>query len=185
MGIKTSHWKDQIDEITDDFNRIFEPLTPSELNWKPNPGTWSIAQNIDHLIVINESYFQVFAQLREGKYEKPFWARFDFIPRFFGNAILKSVQPDQKRKVKTVPQWEPTVHTLDGQILKAFENHQEKLKSEIDQSTELLEKETVISSPTNRNIVYRLDKAFDIIVTHERRHFEQAKDILNQLKQSK
>ena len=84
-----------------------------------------------------------------------------------------------------MPQWEPTVHTLDGQILKAFENHQEKLKSEIDQSTELLEKETVISSPTNRNIVYRLDKAFDIIVTHERRHFEQAKDILNQLKQSK
>ena len=80
MGIKTSHWKDQIDEITDDFNRIFEPLTPSELNWKPNPGTWSIAQNIDHLIVINESYFQVFAQLREGKYEKPFWARGDCIP---------------------------------------------------------------------------------------------------------
>jgi hypothetical protein len=30
------------------------------------------------------------------------------------------------------------------------------------------------NSPANRNMVYTLERAFDIIVVHERRHFQQA-----------
>jgi hypothetical protein len=47
----------------------------------------------------------------------------------------------------------------------------------IQSSSKLLEYKTVISSPANRNIVYKLETAFDIIVAHEFRHFEQAKEV--------
>jgi hypothetical protein len=40
----------------------------------------------------------------------------------------------------------------------------------------------VISSPANKNIVYKLETAFDIIVSHEQRHLEQAKEILQLMK---
>jgi hypothetical protein len=40
---------------------------------------------------------------------------------------------------------------------------------------------TVIASPASKMIVYTLDTAFDIIVTHERRHLEQAREVLRQL----
>lgn len=185
MQIDTGQWTDEIDLITEDFNQAFGHLTPSDLNWKPAPAIWSIAQNIDHLIVLNESYFPILAQLREGTYAIPFWARFDLIPGILGNLLLKSVQPGQKRKTKTLAQWKPTEHSNFDQILEKFEEHQEKLKAEIDRSKELLEKKAVISSPGHMNIVYRLDKAFDIMVAHEKRHFEQAKDILNRLEQKK
>ena len=47
---------------------------------------------------------------------------------------------------------------------------------------DLLEKGTVISSPANKNIVYKLENAFDIITTHEQRHLEQAREVLADLK---
>jgi len=47
----------------------------------------------------------------------------------------------------------------------------------IENSKDLVEKGTVISSPANKNIVYKLEKAFEILLTHERRHFEQSKEI--------
>ena len=42
----------------------------------------------------------------------------------------------------------------------------------------MLGKGVVISSPANKNIVYKLETALDIITTHEKRHFEQARRIL-------
>ena len=42
------------------FNDKFGHLGEKELNWKPNARTWSIAQNIDHLMVVNENLFSCF-----------------------------------------------------------------------------------------------------------------------------
>ena len=59
-----------------------------------------------------------------------------------------------------------------------FTEHQEKLKQNILESEDLLEKNAVISSPANPKIVYKLDAAFKIILAHEERHFQQAKRLL-------
>jgi hypothetical protein len=56
------------------------------------------------------------------------------------------------------------------------------LYKKIEAAKELVEKGVVISSPANKNIVYKLETAFDIIVSHEQRHFEQAKEILQLMK---
>ena len=80
--------------------------------------------------------------------------------------------------MKTFPVWEPGVSTIKGDILKTFEDHQKELKKKIEDAKEWLEKGIIIASPANRNIVYKLETAFDIIVTHEQRHMEQAREML-------
>jgi len=50
-------WNQHIDDITQKFIESFGELSSEQMNWKPDPNTWSIAQNIDHLIVINTYYF--------------------------------------------------------------------------------------------------------------------------------
>ena len=80
--------------------------------------------------------------------------------------------------MKTFSIWEPSAIVTNASILEQFEKHQEELKKLITQSMDLVEAGTIISSPANRLIVYKLETAFDIIVTHEQRHFEQAKDLL-------
>jgi hypothetical protein len=170
-------WTDQIDKVTIDFKQSFGTLTITELNWKPNPTTWSIGQNLDHLIVINGTYHPVIKEVREGTYRLPFLAKFDFMVSFLGRTVLKAVQPDRKKRVKTFPIWEPTKSDIKEDIWERFEKNQNELKMLIQSCSDLLDKGTIISSPANRNIVYRLETAFDIIVAHEKRHFEQSMDV--------
>ena len=176
--MNTDKWTSRIDQITNDFKEAFGTLSNSQLNLKPNEQTWSIAQNIDHLIVINESYYPVIASIRQGTYKLPIIGKISFMVNFLGKTILDAVNPDRRKKMKTFPIWEPTKVEIKTDILSRFEKHQAELKTLITSCGDLLEKGTVISSPANRNIVYKLETAFDIIVTHEQRHLEQAKEIL-------
>lgn len=83
--------------------------------------------------------------------------------------------------MKTFPIWEPAISLIRGDILDQFEKHQQALKHLITSSEDLMENGTVISSPANRMIVYKLETAFDIMVAHEKRHLEQAREI-NQIR---
>lgn len=172
------NWIERIDKTTNDFKKAFGSLTDEQMNWKPDKQTWSIAQNMDHLIAINESYYPILKSIRNGNYKTPFLGKFNFITKILGKTLLKAVQPDRKKKTKTFQIWEPTQDEMLTDILKKFERHQEELKLQIENSDDLLKGGTVISSPANKNIVYKLETAFDIIVTHEKRHFEQAKEVL-------
>lgn len=177
-----SRWNDDIDRITESFVKTFGELSAEQLNWKPDTETWSIAQNIDHLIVINETYYPVIQSIRDKSYKLPFVGKLGFLVNFIGRFVLRSVQPDRQRRMKTFPVWQPSQSEIPADILKKFQNHQEELKKLILDSKDFLLAGTVISSPVNKNIVYKLETAFDIIVTHEQRHFEQAKEVLQLLK---
>ena len=170
------NWREQIDKNTQSYIETFGELSIEQLNWKPNSETWSIAQNIDHLIVINKTYFPVIESIRKGTYKTPFLGKLEFVVSFFGKMILKSVQPDRKKKMKTFPIWEPLKSEIPIGILDRFKEHQSELIIMIENSKELVEKGTIISSPANKNIVYKLRTAFEIIVAHEQRHFEQSKE---------
>jgi len=175
------NWTTEIDKTTQAFQTHFGQLTKKELNWKPNPTTWSIAQNIDHLITINRTYFPILTALKAGNYAVPFIAKFGFIVSFSGKMILDAVKPDRKKKIKTFPIWEPATSQISGDILVRFAKHQQQLKQEIEAAKTLVDKGTVISSPANQYIVYKLATAFDVIVLHEQRHLEQAKELLPKL----
>jgi hypothetical protein len=178
MDVK--RWLQQIDDVTHVVQEEFQILSSDQLNWKPNANTWSIGQVIDHLIVINKTYFPILEELKHNKYKLIWHGKIDFIVRFFGDFILGTVNPDRKKKMKTLPIWEPTKSNVDPAIVSKFIEQQALLKQNVQNSLALLEKGTVISSPANRIIVYKLDRAFEIIVTHERRHLEQARELNRQ-----
>lgn len=174
-------WISRIDNITSKFLDSFGHLSQEQLNWKPDPTKWSIAQNVEHLINLNTSYFPTFENLKKGRQPLPFIARFGFVVSFFGNMLKKSVEPERQKKMKTFPIWEPSKSDLPKSILNDFQKNQEKLKEYISDSEDLIHQNMVISSPVNKNIVYKIEAAFDIIVTHEERHYNQAMEVLSQL----
>ena len=179
--MQTDKWTKGLDEMTEKFKEHFGELSSEELNRKPSQDRWSIAQNIDHLIKINESYFPILDQVKEGTYRTPFLGKIGFFVRMMGNWIMSSVNPDRRKKMKTFPPWEPVQSDLPGDILEQFAAHQEELKDKIRSCSDALDQGLVINSPINRNIVYKLEQAFDIIVTHEERHFRQAKEVVEEL----
>ena len=175
--MKTDKWINEIDRLTSDFKTTFSELSTEELNWKENELKWCIAQNIEHLICINESYYPVIESIRKEEYKRPLLGKIGFVVNLFGRMILKSVQADRKKKMKTFPIWEPRKSNIADDILTRFEVHQDELKQMIINSQDLLKKDIVISSPANVNIVYKLNVAWDIIIAHEQRHLLQAKEV--------
>jgi hypothetical protein len=179
---KINNWRSSIETTTKDYVNSFSGLDSTILNTKPNANTWSIAQVIDHVIKSNETYYPLIKQVRDGNYKVPALGKIGFIHRFLGNLILNGVEPTRKRKIKTFPIWQPSASNIDTGIIQRFQEHQKELVNFIESSKDLLEKDILISSPANKNIVYKLDKAFDILVAHERRHYNQALEILEQIK---
>jgi hypothetical protein len=177
--METQKWIQELDRVTLSIKNEFGGLSDEQLNWKPNASTWSIGQIIDHLFVINKTYFPIFNQLRNNEYQLIWLGKINFLVRFFGNLILKSVNPDEKKKMKTLPIWEPSTSKIETDIVQRFTKQQEELKNYISNSSALLDAGTVISSPANRVIVYKLETAFDIIVSHEKRHLEQARRLMH------
>lgn len=171
-------WLNQVDQNTQLFLDHFGHLSNDQLNWKPALDTWSIAQNVDHLIVINSTYFPVLNALKHGTYRTPFVAKFGFLVSFFGKTILDASMPDRRKKMKTLSIWLPAESHIPEGILGRFQEHQRVLKEHIQKAIPFIEKNVVIASPANKYIVYTLSKAFEIIVTHELRHLAQAKDVL-------
>ena len=105
-------WHQIIDEVNAGFKQLNESLNIEQINTRPHEKGWSIAQIMDHLVVINSSYFPMLQALREGKFKPPFIAKFSPIAKFIGNSILRSVQPESPNKVRTFAIWEPSTVAL-------------------------------------------------------------------------
>lgn len=172
-------WTQEINDISEEVQILFGALPTATLYQKPHPNTWSIAENLQHLITLNSTYFPIFKKLKDGSIKRPFVGNFRFFTNLFGNMIFKSVSDGGKKKIKTFPLWEPKLVESKASIIEEFIAHQTQLKDQIKSLQLFIEKEAVIYSPANKLIVYTLPQALDIIIAHERRHLEQAKRLLN------
>lgn len=172
-------WQEGFDEITDQFFARFGGLSERDLKWKPDSQSWSIAQIIDHLIVINSSYFEVFREIEQNNYRMPLWGHLSFLVAFFGRLVSQSVQPDRRKKIKTFSIWEPQQSQISDEILNRFREHQSLLKAHVSSFAKAIEQGKVIASPANKFVVYKLETAVDILLAHEKRHFQQAVEIMD------
>ena len=171
-------WKKSFEDSSNSFEKAFAQLTSAELNWAPNDSAWSIGQVIDHLIRINESYYPVLDALRNGRHSTPWIGKLGFITSFFGRFILASVEPERRKRMKTFPIWEPTSSAVADDIVEQFSAHHRTLISKLDANADLFSKGVIISSPANRYVVYHLDTAIEILIQHEKRHYNQALEVL-------
>lgn len=174
------NWIEELEKINQEVKSEFSSIPEEHLNQKPNPQKWSVSENFNHLIKVNESYFPLFKKLQNGSFQAPFISRFSFFSNLFGNMIFKSVSDGGKKKVKTFPAWLPTSNVYQNTVTE-FLQHQEILANKIEEMEPFADKNVIIHSPVNKLIVYSLPKALDIIIAHEWRHLEQAKQTLKQL----
>ncbi|MEO1450572.1 MAG: DinB family protein, partial [Bacteroidota bacterium] len=112
-----------------------------------------------------------------GTHQPPFMGKLGFMVRFSSRMVLASVQPDRTRKMKTFAIWEPASSAIPTTIVADFTNHQERLKFWMLEATNWDIDKIIISSPANKGIVYSLTTAFELMVTHEARHLEQAREV--------
>src|SRR5262249_46339559 len=106
-------------------------LSPAQLNWRPEPGRWSIAENLDHLNVIYRQDLDVinntiaFARDRGVIGEGPF--RYGFISR----QVVKSQELPIKRKFKAPKLYTPSPDIDGAKSLEEYRHHNARLAESI------------------------------------------------------
>lgn len=164
--------------LADEASERFGRLTIEPLNWKPAPGSWSVAQCFDHLITTNELYFPIFRELAQGQTSPSFWQRYSPLSGFFGRFLIKIVDPDNPKKTKTISRAEPSASDIDGRIIERFVAHQRALIEHVRRIPAGIDRQaTVITSPFLSLITYSLEDCLTILDLHGRRHSDQARRV--------
>lgn len=169
-------WTTELKSNTEKFEREFAQLPEHILCYKPHHQSWSILEVIEHLTTTNSRYFSIFDEVLEGRNRIHWVGKIPGAANGMGKMLLKSMDPSRRKKVKTVPVFEPEVTTITPDLWPRFLSCQERLIEYVSQFSKA-QLSTIISSPASTIIVYRLKTALDIITTHELRHFHQAIEV--------
>jgi DinB superfamily len=167
----------QLTEIAEAAQSTFGNLALEQINWKANPKSWSIGQCFEHLIKINSEYFPYFESIIKGERKQTFWENYSPLSRFFGNLLFVNLSPQAERKLKAPKTATPSSSDISPTIIEDFAKHQTALIGKIKQTENLDTKKIIITSPFMKAITYSLFDAYRIIMTHEKRHFQQAERV--------
>lgn len=158
----------------------FGKLLPAQLNWKPTERSWSVAQCFDHLITTHSLYFPLFQKLESGTVTPSFWERNSPFSGFFGRSLIRSLSPENQKKMKTSSKAQPSVSEIDGRIIEHYCKHQDQLVNHLQKiPLDINPVKTIVTSPLLGFITYSLDDCFTILVVHGQRHFGQAKRVMD------
>jgi hypothetical protein len=154
----------------------FGHLSPSQLNWKPSAERWSVGQCFDHLLTTNEGYFPLIEDVLAGK-QQTLWQSMPLLPGLAGKLLLKFVDPASARKIKAPKRFEPAQSDISASVINDFVAQQGRIAGKMQETGHLNLEKIVITSPAASAVTYSLMDAYRIIVSHEQRHFQQAKRV--------
>ncbi len=176
MSDELSNLISELQKIAENTQTTFGNLSAQQINWKPSETGWSVGQCLDHLIKSNEAFNPVFEKLKTGERKNSFWENYSPLTGFFGNFLLKSLNNDAKKFKASSPAIVP-LSKITPYIVGQFIKHQTEVIETIKSLGNIDLQKTVVTSPFLKLMTYRLDRAFEIAVAHEKRHFRQAERV--------
>jgi hypothetical protein len=163
-------------DVASEAKTNFGHLTPSQLNWKPSPERWSVAQCFEHLLTSNKGYLPIIDNVLAG-YKRTPWQRMPVLPGLMGKLLIKSMDPASTRKVRAPKRFQPAQSDISGSVINDFVDQQNQIVDKMKATEHLDLEKIVITSPVAGAVIYSLMDAYRLIVVHEQRHFQQAKRV--------
>ncbi len=164
----------ELDKLDTLFQKEWTMRKPEDWMKVQHVGHWTPAENLAHLIRINESYFPIFDAIIEKRYTLSWFPFSKCLTGLTGRMILKSVSRDRLKRMKTFSIWIPESPQDPEEILKTYYRNHRELKTRITLLVSDLHSGTRIASPANPYVQYTLRDALKIIIEHEWRHYAQA-----------
>jgi uncharacterized damage-inducible protein DinB len=151
----------------------FASLSNDQLNWKPSAASWSVAECLEHLIISNSAYFDVFSRIADGHYTMSFKERFSPLTFLWGIAMKDAMKEQVSRKMTTHKTLNPIKSNFGTDQLETYLENCSTLLKYISNCREIDLARTVITSPTLKFVTYNLREVFTFLITHQHRHINQ------------
>lgn len=149
-------------------------LLSHQSNWKPSPTTWSINECLDHLLVSDRLYFKAFRSVIEGSYQISFWEKYSPLSKFWGRAMIKQLQEEVGRKMKSPKNMRPQSSDKPADFVHTYLDNLNIFLELIGDCRSVDIDQVIITSPALRFVTYSLRDAIEFLINHEHRHINQA-----------
>jgi hypothetical protein len=159
------------DLLIADVTTTARDLTPSQLAWNPPEGGWSVAQVLEHLVTVADSYYAVVRPLVYAPTAPAAeLGRNPWDPTWMGWLLVAALR--SKRRMPAPAIWRVGSEARAG-VLPAFLDRHQVLVQLLRASAALDWKRVRLRSPASRLLRLNLGDAFSALVVHAQRHAQQ------------
>jgi hypothetical protein len=158
---------------------LFRDHSDAQILWKADPTTWSIAECVEHLTVLDEAYF---VGIERGIDKAPASSARNegYDPHLFTRYFIGMVGEQMKQKMKNPKLFDPSRSSSGGSVDSGdrFLAHQTILYDLIERADGRDINKKVLSSPVSSLLRFSLGEALTMLVSHQKRHLSQAGRLL-------
>ena len=154
---------------------LAKELSREQLNWKPEPGKWSIGQCLDHLRVGNETYCEAMAEALEG--QSPSVVREIEVPAFGRWFIRKFIEPSPQSTRGRAPKKIKPAPEVDLSILDLYLATNKTTRDLIVRAKNYNVNHIRFKNPYLSVVRFTLGTGFEVLSAHQRRHLLQAERV--------
>jgi hypothetical protein len=160
-----------------DAESIFGHLDGRQLNWKPEPGRWSVAQCFQHLLTADHLMMRS-AQDARRDLSRTFWQRLPVLPSVWGVLLVRSQSPGTRRKFIAPIKARPSASEIPDDIVRRFVDHQTMAAAWTESIPERDAVAVIMASPFLKYVTYSVLDGCRLMAAHDRRHCKQAQRLL-------
>jgi DinB family protein len=163
---------------SDAARQLVSGLSEVQLNWKPAPDKWSIAQCLEHLAVTSSKFDPYFtAAIARARKKWPVTSSPSYRPTLIGGWLIKQVTPETGRNLPAPKVFRPSESSHIHGSLESFLEQQERFITFVRETEGVDYNKTRLRSPVTPLMRYSLADAFVVTVVHGRRHLAQARRV--------
>jgi hypothetical protein len=158
-------------------------LSNSQFNWSPEPGKWSIGQNLAHLTTVNGPDLESVRRGIEVGRAEGMTGKGPFYYGFFARKFISSQEPPVTRKFKAPKYFEPPTEVEPAGVVAEYRRISQALQRLAREADGLhldCVKVDLSAFPPPLRAVIRmpLGARFELLTAHDRRHLAQAAEVL-------
>ena len=167
-----------LDETAQQAEAMFGRLDARQLNWRPDDARWSVAQCVEHMVTANRLMMAAAEAALDDAQPRTVWQRLPVLPGIFGRMLIRSQVPGGTRRFTAPVQAQPAASDIAADIVHRFVAQHRDTVVRLRGLDEARAARTIMTSPFVRVITYSVLDGFRLMITHDHRHVEQARGVM-------
>ncbi|MCP4443284.1 MAG: DinB family protein [Aureispira sp.] len=169
--------KEEVQAIIDTLEQNFSQLPLESMNWQESPKKWSVAQCFEHLNIYCDYYFKVMKDLMDSS-PKTKGGDYDCQSSWLGRKSIESVDPKNKKKIKTMGRFNPKLPEIRENGIQVFLEYQQKFLGLLKEAEQVNINKIKVPIEFFKLLKLRLGDCIEFMVAHQQRHMQQALNVL-------
>ena len=166
----------ELDAAQDDATALVEGVDAAGGAWRREPGSWSIAECLDHLATANRVYLRVMQPAAEQARQRGRLRRGPALPGILGRLFIRWMEPPVRPRMRGKaprlirPREQPPLETAYADFLQ----QQDQVRAFIAAYADVDLAGVTFPNPFVGGLRWSLATGLHVITSHERRHLWQA-----------